>query len=426
MRRDGPTKITAGVGLFVLTAVLLIMRSSAKQRPLTDLLVVLAGGVDDAGLPHETVMRRLRKAANVHKQQSTHAFAPSIVCNGGGTTHKPKWVDPAGYAVPEAALMGKQLMALGVPEKDIYVEGYSDDTIGNAFFLRVMHADLRPDWRRLRIITSKFQMARTIAIYDWIFSLTPLPANKAAYELSYESVNDSGAVPERVLTSRRRREAESLKTFLAGDLIRKATLAEVHQWIYLTHNGYTATGGHFSRVSYCVIFVLSNSRVISLWFRPRFLQFHTTGAMTHACARMGSLCARTRRCAASLAPLSALGTFSSLVLAFSSKRHGSSSHVVTNTTVSEIISCGSDLYAASSASPALADGAHTWRICFVHAPQHVSVERITPPSFLVRSAVAASSSKSLPGAHMARVTDTPRAVPPRSILKSVMLPDAGQ
>lgn len=96
-----------------------------------DAIIVLAGGVSDEGRPHETVMRRLREAASVYHAQVTRTgAAPSIICNGGGTTHKPKWVDAAGYAVPEAALMAKELTSLGVKGSDIYTEGYSDDTIG--------------------------------------------------------------------------------------------------------------------------------------------------------------------------------------------------------------------------------------------------------------------------------------------------------
>jgi hypothetical protein len=144
--------------------------------------------------------------------------------------------------VPEAALMGRELQALGVAAADVYVEGYSDDTIGNAFFLRVMHMDARPDWTQLRIITSAFQMKRTKAIYDWIFALRPLPTGKPAYVLEYDAVDDDGALPERVLRTRRRKENASLRAFLGGELVRFTRLAEVHQWLFRQHQGYTAEG----------------------------------------------------------------------------------------------------------------------------------------------------------------------------------------
>ena len=271
--RNQPTR-TGVLTTLVLATILLVLRAT-KAAPVpsaTDVLVVLAGGVDDNGVPHETVMRRLRRAEKIYSLQRASTRAPSIVCNGGGTTHKPKWVDPAGYAVPEAALMGRQLMALGVSASDVFVEGCawpnrdrtgpspdrqlvcdartlirlsradSDDTIGNAFFLRVMHADTRPDWTRLRVITSEFQMARTKAIYDWMFSLQPLPPQKQRYELTYEAVDDAGALSERVLRVRQRKENLSLHSFLDGDVIRFTKLAQVHEWLYLKHDGYTASG----------------------------------------------------------------------------------------------------------------------------------------------------------------------------------------
>ena len=127
-----------------------------------DAVIVLAGGVDAEGRPHETVLRRLRRAAKLYAPSQQRGHRLIVVPNGGGTTHKPKWVSPAGYAVPEAALMARVLQEEGVDPHDIYLEGYSDDTIGNAYFVRAVHAD-PSQWRRLLVITSDFQMPRTAA-----------------------------------------------------------------------------------------------------------------------------------------------------------------------------------------------------------------------------------------------------------------------
>ena len=113
---------------------------------------------------------------------------------------------------------------------------------GNAFFLRVMHMDVRPSWVHVLIITSEFQMARTKAIYDWIFGLYPLPSAKPAYKLDYRAVDDRGALAPPVLRSRRQRENASLKSFLGGSLIRMTQLARVHEWINLQHSGYSVAG----------------------------------------------------------------------------------------------------------------------------------------------------------------------------------------
>mmetsp|Transcript_2414 Transcript_2414/g.7530 ORF Transcript_2414/g.7530 Transcript_2414/m.7530 type:complete len:249 (-) Transcript_2414:151-897(-) len=212
-----------------------------RRTPGDDAIIVLAGGVGDNGVPHEAVMRRLRRAAELYAAQAAAGSRPGIVCNGGGTTHKPKWVDANGYAVPEAALMGKQLEAMGVRAEDIYVEGYSDDTIGNAFFARVMHIDVRPDWSRLRIITSEFQMKRTQAIYDWVFKeLQPLPAQ--GREVTYDTVDDVGAMPAHALRRRRDKEEASLRAFVSGDLVKLTRLSQLHDFLFRRHSGYTWRG----------------------------------------------------------------------------------------------------------------------------------------------------------------------------------------
>ena len=71
----------------------------------------------------------------------------------------------------------------GVAAQDIYLESLSDDTIGNAFYARTMHAD-PSRWHRLVVVTSEFQMPRAVAIYRWVFSLAPQPAGKPPYVLS--------------------------------------------------------------------------------------------------------------------------------------------------------------------------------------------------------------------------------------------------
>ena len=235
MPRTAVVLLALGLG-----AVLCLLGSARSAADET--LVVLAGGVGEDGLPHETVLRRLQRAAQLYKaHKAATGRGLSIVCNGGGTTHKPKWVDGSGYSVPEAALMGRQLVQMGVSAEDIYAEGYSDDTIGNAFFARVMHIDVRPDWSRLRIITSEFQMKRTQAIYDWVFKgLQPLPAQ--GREVTYDAVDDVGAMPAHALRRRRDKEEASLRAFVSGDLVKLTRLSQLHDFLFRRHSGYTSRG----------------------------------------------------------------------------------------------------------------------------------------------------------------------------------------
>lgn len=234
--------ILVGVLALASAAVILGGRLAHTTRSLgsgpPEAILVLAGGVDRNGVPHCTVTERLRAAA----QASAANGGIPIVLNGGGTTWKPRYVDPNGYAIPEAALMARELADKArVPYARLYPESFSDDTIGNAFFARTMHTELRPEWRRLLVITSHFQMARTRAIYRWIFGLEPAPSEGGAYALTFEAVDDS-CLDARVLEMRRAKEIESLRKFEQGPLVRMKRLAEVHEFIFRKHSGYSAEG----------------------------------------------------------------------------------------------------------------------------------------------------------------------------------------
>ena len=59
-----------------------------------------------------------------------------------------------------------------------------------------------------------------------------VPAGKRAYELTFEAVDDDGALPPRVLRSRRQREETSLKAFQSGELVQKRMVNEA--WLRRT------------------------------------------------------------------------------------------------------------------------------------------------------------------------------------------------
>ena len=105
------------------------------------------------------------KVSSVHTPTlcSAHFAVVPIICNGGGTAHKPRHTDAAGFALSEAQLMAKVLIhEHGCDQADVFQEGHSDGTIGNAFMYRAMHTEWRA-WRRLLLTTSDFQLARAEA-----------------------------------------------------------------------------------------------------------------------------------------------------------------------------------------------------------------------------------------------------------------------
>eukprot|EP00455_Lapot_gusevi_P017717 TRINITY_DN19544_c0_g1_i2.p1 TRINITY_DN19544_c0_g1~~TRINITY_DN19544_c0_g1_i2.p1 ORF type:complete len:146 (+),score=29.45 TRINITY_DN19544_c0_g1_i2:176-613(+) len=121
----------------------------------------------------------------------------------------------------------------------MYIETTSYDTIGNAYFARVSHTDIR-QWNRLLIVTSEYHMPRTQAIFDWVFSL-PLHADapKPSYDLVYANASDAG-LNHLVLNARAEKEANGLQGVLR---LREniKTLRDLHEWIFSQHDMYAAS-----------------------------------------------------------------------------------------------------------------------------------------------------------------------------------------
>ena len=102
---------------------------------------------------------------------------------------------------------------MGVPLDHIFEEGFSLDTIGNAYFLRASHTD-PAGWRKLVIITNQFHIERTRAIFEWVFSLPLSTATKDPvediYDLVFVAAPNDGLSAD-VLAGRTAKEAASLR-----------------------------------------------------------------------------------------------------------------------------------------------------------------------------------------------------------------------
>lgn len=150
-----------------------------------------------------------------------------------GTTHRPLALTATGRPIYEAHVGAEWLLARGVPEALILPETLSFDTIGNAFFARLLHTDPR-GFRHLHVITSQFHLPRCEAIFDWVFSLSA-----SDYALTYEGTADAGLTPE-ALTARLEKERASLSS-IEQLRSRIRTLEDLHRWIYSEHDAYRAS-----------------------------------------------------------------------------------------------------------------------------------------------------------------------------------------
>jgi uncharacterized SAM-binding protein YcdF (DUF218 family) len=160
--------------------------------------------------------------------------APRVIVLSAGTVHRPNFINQAGWPILEATSEAMYLLQLSqergmpIPPAHILRECTSLDTIGNAYFTRVTHTELA-GYRRLHVITSAFHMARTKAIFDFVFALpfrtprSPLPHstnnnNEDEYEVTYEETSDGMDLTpeeEEAMVGRRLRERASLIGFFA-------------------------------------------------------------------------------------------------------------------------------------------------------------------------------------------------------------------
>ncbi len=136
--------------LLLLPLVKMVSADAAKHH----ILVIPGGGLDGIQPAPWTIARceaaletynRLRKGAGEDAGDDSGADgAPrvSIVTLSLGTPHKPFPVNENnGFQVTEAESAGKWLIQNGVNPEHVFEEGASLDTIGNAYWFRLIHME---------------------------------------------------------------------------------------------------------------------------------------------------------------------------------------------------------------------------------------------------------------------------------------------
>jgi hypothetical protein len=185
-----------------------------------DAILIPGGGLGDHGEVPPWVRARLDRALAVREDEL-------LIPLSAGTPHRRR-------TELEAVQSARYLLERGVPAERVPVEAVSLDTIGNAWFSRVLHAE--PRWlRRLLVVSSEFHIARCEAAFRWVYGLGP---REVEFELSFEPVPDVGMGVE-ALQARREREADSLRSL--EPLTRRYTdVGMFHRWLYSEHAAYSA------------------------------------------------------------------------------------------------------------------------------------------------------------------------------------------
>lgn len=135
---------------------------------MADAIIVLARGIDQNGVLQKDTVPRVEKAAKLYAKK----VAPLIVMSGSWSFH---------LATPpartEATAMKEHAEHLGVPAEAVLEETSSQDTIGNAYFVKKLFCE-KNNWKDLVVVTSEDHLERTRYVFDKIFG--------AEYILTYE------------------------------------------------------------------------------------------------------------------------------------------------------------------------------------------------------------------------------------------------
>jgi len=191
-----------------------------------DAIVVLGGGVRAGGELPTHAQRRLDLAL-------ARELGEPIVILSAGTAHRPATLDRDGRLIYESTAGARYLIERGIAPERIFCETTSYDTIGNAYFARVQILDPM-GWRRLLVITSEFHMARSEAVFQWIFGLDC----PKSYELEFAASPDDG-LSAAAMSARRAHEVTALQHVLTLQP-RLTSLRAVATWLFTGHGQYQA------------------------------------------------------------------------------------------------------------------------------------------------------------------------------------------
>ena len=90
-----------------------------------DAIISPCGGLDERGMPHPWVTRRLEAALQFYTGKEF------VLVLSRGTPYKPPPIDKSGFPIDESAVSADYLLRRVVDPKKILLERTSLDTIGN-------------------------------------------------------------------------------------------------------------------------------------------------------------------------------------------------------------------------------------------------------------------------------------------------------
>lgn len=189
-----------------------------------DCIIILGGGINKNCTLPDWCIDRCNLAIKIFKKYNS-----SIICTSGGSYHNPNPLDKDGFVIHECDALANYLFSKGVPKEKIFKEWTSYDTIGNAYFSKILLIDSF-NWKNITVVTSDFHMDRSKIIFNYLFP-------KENYTLNFEScqyLNKSKNLEERILK-------ENRSSINFRNLINKiSSKYDFSKWIYNEHQCYTS------------------------------------------------------------------------------------------------------------------------------------------------------------------------------------------
>lgn len=197
------------------------------------------GGPRDGLKPIQSLPEWVTKKLDLfldYYHQSTKSNLPVIVLSAG-TIHRSGELDINGRNFNECTAMGLYLKSHGFDTDLIYEENTSYDTIGNAFFLRSIHSDIRK-WFKMMVVVNQFHYLRLKTIFDWVFALSNNGV-KSQYQLFYLILPDNQVSQIEIIQARINREKLCLEQIQQTiSKLNITNLSELHRWLFSEHRAY--------------------------------------------------------------------------------------------------------------------------------------------------------------------------------------------
>jgi len=136
-------------------------------------IVILAGGITEKGNLSKNSKKRAEKAYQIFKENPNFNV---LACGKYSFLYSKNNIP----LKTEAEATKEYLLRLGVPEKNIFIEEKSKDTIGNAYYAKKLYFIPKKE-KKLLVITSDFHLERVGFIFRKVFG--------SKYQISFDCVS---------------------------------------------------------------------------------------------------------------------------------------------------------------------------------------------------------------------------------------------